>query len=90
MDEFGCGEEGGDGSLRVAESAGNALLAIAASGRTEHGGMEDVGRSALRRAVDAHPGASWDPMRLSRLHAWIFASCTQPQVHSSDDEDAPY
>ena len=88
VDEFGCGEDGH--GIRVAESAGNALLAIAASGRTEHGGMEDVGRSALRRAVDAHPGASWDPMRLSRLHAWIFASCTQPQVHSSDDEDAPY
>ena len=90
VDEFGCGEEGGHGDVRVAESAGNALLAIAASGRTEHGGMENVGRSALRRAVEAHPGASWDPMRLGRLHAWIFASCTQPQVHSSDDEDAPY
>ena len=90
VDEFGTSGEGGHPDARVAESAGNALLAIAASGRTEHGGMEDVGRSALRRAVEAHPNASWDPMRLSRLHAWIFASCTQPQVHSSDDEDAPY
>ena len=84
-----AGREGGHRDVRVAESAGNALLAIAASGRTEHGGMENVGRSALRRAVEAHPGASWDPMRLGRLHAWIFASCTRPQVHSSDDEDAP-
>jgi hypothetical protein len=86
VDEFG--DAGNSGIL---ESSGNALLSVAASGKTEamerRGGR---GRAALRRAIETHPDATWDVMRLQKLHAWIFASCTQPQIHSSDDEDAPY
>lgn len=86
VDEFGEGVNSG-----ILESSGNALLSVAASGKTEamerRGGR---GRAALRRAIETHPDATWDVMRLQKLHAWIFASCTQPQIHSSDDEDAPY
>ena len=84
-------DEFGDGNSGISESSGNALLSVAASGKTEamerRGGR---GRAALRRAIETHPDATWDVMRLQKLHAWIFASCTQPQIHSSDDEDAPY
>ena len=84
-------DEFGDGNSHISESSGNALLSVAASGKTEamerRGGR---GRAALRRAIETHPDATWDVMRLQKLHAWIFASCTQPQIHSSDDEDAPY
>jgi hypothetical protein len=86
VDEFGDAANAG-----ILESSGNALLSVAASGKTEamerRGGR---GRAALRRAIETHPDATWDVMRLQKLHAWIFASCTQPQIHSSDDEDAPY
>ena len=86
VDEFGDA-----GNSHILESSGNALLSVAASGKTEamerRGGR---GRAALRRAIETHPDATWDVMRLQKLHAWIFASCTQPQIHSSDDEDAPY
>ena len=86
VDEFGDA-----GNAGILESSGNALLSVAASGKTEamerRGGR---GRAALRRAIETHPDATWDVMRLQKLHAWIFASCTQPQIHSSDDEDAPY